>query len=516
MGYLDNSDEEQMAQAELQDDSVFSGLLSQQQARADVMNTRKQQIATAKSATTPMLTDSAPSAKQALQMAGINPQDAGPGFVEGYLKAQDNRRAEAGSNRANKGVELAQGKFGIMNEQQSWAREAHAKEDVIQAGMAEAGKEGGYSGVIDYLKGTDPSRAMEFEKAKLGLDESIMKNSVMQAVVPTQQARAMVESYGALGKMGAAILSAAPEDRQDMYTAMQSMIKTVNPDAPASVEDAIPMFKLSMAQSMPEDILYKSKKQEISWKGEVGKALADFEQGKKVYAEGSSELKMLEQAAIDKSAEPMRKRAEVADTLLTKAVSTGAKGEDVLRKEWKASSKDFITVQDNYNKIVSVASPGPEGQRGARDLALIFNYMKILDPTSVVRESEFATAQNAAGIPESVRAQYNRQLKGGFLSDNLRKDFVTTAEKLYSAQKSTYETVKSTYQDIAGRRGYDVNNVIIDYSKSGSESTINQKADELIEKYKGDPKKVQVIEENRAKALGELKTDSFVKKYVGE
>jgi len=34
--------------------------------------------------------------------------------------------------------------------------------------------------------------------------------------------------------------------------------------------------------------------------------------------------------------------------------------------------------------------------------------MKILDPGSVVREGEFATAQNSAGIPERIRAKYNR------------------------------------------------------------------------------------------------------------
>jgi len=36
----------------------------------------------------------------------------------------------------------------------------------------------------------------------------------------------------------------------------------------------------------------------------------------------------------------------------------------------------------------------------------------MLDPGSVVRESEFATAQNAAGVPDQVRNMYNKVLSG--------------------------------------------------------------------------------------------------------
>ena len=77
--------------------------------------------------------------------------------------------------------------------------------------------------------------------------------------------------------------------------------------------------------------------------------------------------------------------------------------EEGMRKEVSALSKDYFTVRDSEAKINAVASD----PSAASDLALIFSFMKVLDPGSVVREQEFANAQNAAGVPDQVRNLYN-------------------------------------------------------------------------------------------------------------
>ena len=48
----------------------------------------------------------------------------------------------------------------------------------------------------------------------------------------------------------------------------------------------------------------------------------------------------------------------------------------------------------------------------ASDMALIFGFMKLLDPTSTVREGEYATVQNATGIPGRVTNAYNNAIDG--------------------------------------------------------------------------------------------------------
>ena len=112
-----------------------------------------------------------------------------------------------------------------------------------------------------------------------------------------------------------------------------------------------------------------------------------------------------------------------------------------LRGTYTNESKDFVTVRDAYNRIkASAADPSAAG-----DLALIFNYMKVLDPGSTVREGEFATAQNSAGIPDILRAQYNKVQTGKRLADSQRTDFVDRSNKLFSAQQSQQQKINDNY-----------------------------------------------------------------------
>jgi hypothetical protein len=130
-----------------------------------------------------------------------------------------------------------------------------------------------------------------------------------------------------------------------------------------------------------------------------------------------------------------------------------------LRDEYVKQSGDFMKINDSYGRILaSTTDPSPAG-----DIALIFNYMKMLDPGSVVRESEFATAQNAAGVPEQVRARYNRLLSGERLSPDMRQDFVTRSANLYNSQLKTQKQIESEYRRLAERTGVSAEDVIVNY-----------------------------------------------------
>ncbi|MCR9215307.1 MAG: hypothetical protein NXI13_16440 [Proteobacteria bacterium] len=132
--------------------------------------------------------------------------------------------------------------------------------------------------------------------------------------------------------------------------------------------------------------------------------------------------------------------------------------EQKLRKEFDAKNKDFVKVRDAYGRIIASASD----PSAAGDLALIFNYMKVLDPGSTVREGEFATAQNSASIPARVRAQWNSVRRGERLSDETRQDFVARAQKLYTQQESFYKENVNQYTALAETYGFDPQNIITD------------------------------------------------------
>ena len=98
--------------------------------------------------------------------------------------------------------------------------------------------------------------------------------------------------------------------------------------------------------------------------------------------------------------------------------------EQKLRKEYYDQTKPFSEVTEAYRRIKSVEN------NGAGDIALIYSYMKMLDPGSVVREGEFATAQNSAGIPAAIQNVYNKALNGERLTEGQRKTFLSQAGKL--------------------------------------------------------------------------------------
>jgi hypothetical protein len=105
--------------------------------------------------------------------------------------------------------------------------------------------------------------------------------------------------------------------------------------------------------------------------------------------------------------------------------------------------QDYKNVVISYNTISSAA----ENPSAAGDLSLIFQYMKVLDPGSTVREGEFANAQNAAGVPDRIRNLFNNWSKGQRLDENQRQDFITQAKKIVDARgKSIDPLIRQTRQ----------------------------------------------------------------------
>lgn len=130
-----------------------------------------------------------------------------------------------------------------------------------------------------------------------------------------------------------------------------------------------------------------------------------------------------------------------------------------LRKEFNnlQEVKDFKEVHSNFKQIYAIGKkPNPSAQD---DIALTFSFMKMLDPSSVVRETEYATAQNATGVPEQIRNQWNRLLDGNRLNPAQRREMVTTAGTVYKPREDKYNEVARMYHGYAMDSGLDPNNI---------------------------------------------------------
>lgn len=128
------------------------------------------------------------------------------------------------------------------------------------------------------------------------------------------------------------------------------------------------------------------------------------------------------------------------------------------RDDYIRDTKNFPTIRDAYSKIVGAS----KSHTGPGDISLLYGYMRMLDPGSTVREGEFATAQNAGGVPERIRAMWNKLLTGERLDPAIRTQFVDEAGKIYGQSYADYRKTRDVYTGIANRSGMDPRNVVID------------------------------------------------------
>lgn len=134
--------------------------------------------------------------------------------------------------------------------------------------------------------------------------------------------------------------------------------------------------------------------------------------------------------------------------------------------------QNFATVQDGYNFATSIAD---DTKNPADDQALLYSLAKVLDPGSVVREGEYATAQKYAQSWVSAYGKGISQalLGTGFLSETARKNIKQTITQKYQQTKRGYDQVNQSYADginaLTGRS--DGAKFLTDYVTQPSEET---------------------------------------------
>jgi hypothetical protein len=115
--------------------------------------------------------------------------------------------------------------------------------------------------------------------------------------------------------------------------------------------------------------------------------------------------------------------------------------EEKIRKEFQGRTKVYGELQGTYNNIKSSA----DAKTGPGDIALITGFMKMLDPGSVVRETEFATARDTAGLYDRL-LNTSQKLQSGqlfTLDSKQRQEYVNLAKQyLDSAQKKAEQEKK--------------------------------------------------------------------------
>lgn len=143
---------------------------------------------------------------------------------------------------------------------------------------------------------------------------------------------------------------------------------------------------------------------------------------------------------------------------------------------WKSEGvvTNFATIQEGRNFAGSLSD---DTTNPSDDQGLIYALAKALDPGSVVREGEYATAQKySQSLIDAYGKGVTQAINGtGFLSKQARRNIKDTIEARYQASKQSYTALQSQYEQginaLTGRS--DGGKFLTDYTAAPLESSSN-------------------------------------------
>lgn len=129
-----------------------------------------------------------------------------------------------------------------------------------------------------------------------------------------------------------------------------------------------------------------------------------------------------------------------------------------LRKDFESQDgvKEYETVRSAYNRLQALTRSGT----ATDDTAVGFEFMKMLDPTSVVRESEYALVGQSQGIGGQALVALQRLSTGQRLTPELRRNLVDTAGRVFEGRQQRYNELVNQYRGYAEEDGFDPNRVV--------------------------------------------------------
>lgn len=112
--------------------------------------------------------------------------------------------------------------------------------------------------------------------------------------------------------------------------------------------------------------------------------------------------------------------------------------------------KDYSDMQSAYGQVISSLKQGtPIG-----DIAGATKVMKLLDPGSVVRESELGIAMAAAGRMDRLQNYFSNMMSGQKLTPTQRDDFQSLSNELYAAAGQAYNKKRQEYEQFGNAYGF--------------------------------------------------------------
>lgn len=154
-----------------------------------------------------------------------------------------------------------------------------------------------------------------------------------------------------------------------------------------------------------------------------------------------------------------------------------------LADDYRAQSKSFKEVGDAYktiNATLDKATTSP-----AATLAGATKFMKLLDPGSVVRESELGMALQATGVLDRAGNYYNTLKLGKVLTPSQAKDFKSITEQIYKAAQEGQKQIDVNYKNQAKTYGLRPEMIVQDMGQNAINPSVMSAIDAEISRRRG-------------------------------
>lgn len=128
-----------------------------------------------------------------------------------------------------------------------------------------------------------------------------------------------------------------------------------------------------------------------------------------------------------------------------------------LRDDYRNDSKNYAEIK-RQSAIIKAALNDPSA---AGTLSAATAYMKMLDPGSVVRESELGMAMNTQGAIDRLASYWTTIEMGKVLTPQQKADFARLSDQYVKAAEEAQRNINKRYSDIATGYGLDPKRVVM-------------------------------------------------------
>lgn len=287
------------------------------------------------------------------------------------------------------------------------------------------------------------------------------------------------ENEMALKSLNDRRLAAETSGNQKEAQQAQTMIDMINSN-PASAKNMAGMY-LSMTMG-PDKFADTYKKiqetRELRAKEDINVKTAAAEYNLK---EAQVKKVLKETEKLDAEAQKAALELEAAKDPTTGIVDQEKRfnAEKKLRDEYTKNTAGVVEAEQAFERMRISGND----ETGQGDVALVTDFMKVLDPGSVVRETEFATARDTAGLYARLANWLKQRKTGEFLSKQDRAKFVNLAAKYANEAKKHRAKIKKTLMNTVNEYGLNAQNIFEaekDHSKKDVVDTVDKTDEQNI------------------------------------